>query len=145
MQVVDNNKQTLSNYCMTYCARVRRTKYKGSDVVEMQINGSVETAIYLDKFTKRLCGMLGQPKDDMTRLLVPCNSVHTFGMKEPIDVAFISSNGVVLEVFHAVLPAKVLSNKEASYVAERFACNRTWMEQDDHVVIGPCIIENQID
>ncbi|MBR8655094.1 DUF192 domain-containing protein [Achromobacter sp. Marseille-Q0513] len=40
-------------------------------------------------------------------LLTPCFAVHTFGMRHPIDVAFISRSGRVLELRRALGPRRV--------------------------------------
>lgn len=46
-----------------------------------------------DTYFSRMIGLLGRP--DMQSLdaliLTPCNSIHTFGMKFPIDVLFLDS------------------------------------------------------
>ncbi len=39
--------------------------------------------------------------------LVPCEGVHTFGMKFPIDVAFLDSKGTVLAVHHGLKPWRI--------------------------------------
>lgn len=40
-------------------------------------------------------------------LIVPCNSVHCFGMRYPIDVAFLSREGTVLHVIPDMAPGKL--------------------------------------
>ena len=35
-------------------------------------------------------------------IIAPCNAVHTFGMRFPIDLIFVSRDGTVLKVCHAV-------------------------------------------
>lgn len=40
-------------------------------------------------------------------LLSPCNSIHTFFMKYPIDVLFLDKNGVVLRIYKSLLPWRV--------------------------------------
>ena len=39
--------------------------------------------------------------------LVPCEWVHMFGMKFPIDVAFLARDGKVLHVHHALKPGTI--------------------------------------
>jgi len=36
--------------------------------------------------------------------IVPCNSIHMFFMRFPIDVAFLDSEGTVVEAVHAIKP-----------------------------------------
>jgi len=41
--------------------------------------------------------------------LVPCNSVHTFFMRLPIDVVFLDRDGLIVKQFPALLPWRVTS------------------------------------
>lgn len=122
----------LGDFCMMYEGDVAC----GDDEVRVSISGHVETVLCLKKFSMRLRGLLGREPDSATRLFVPCNSVHTFGMKHAIDIAFISAKGVVLEVFYGVGPGKILSRQESSIVAERFHATRPWFCVGDEVKIG---------
>ena len=52
-------------------------------------------------------------------LLIPdCRSVHTFGMRFPIDVAFLDERGRPLRVERAVGPRRLLVNRRAFAVLE---------------------------
>src|SRR5256885_3030671 len=53
-----------------------------------------------DTFRSRARGLLGVTElpDDECVLLVPCRSVHTFGMRMAIDVAFLDREGTVLDI-----------------------------------------------
>ena len=42
-------------------------------------------------------------------MLAPCNDVHTFGMAELIDIAFLDEQGRVLESYRAVGPRRRIS------------------------------------
>jgi hypothetical protein len=59
-----------------------------------------------DTWRARLVGLLGRdglpPGDGL--LLDPCNSVHTFFMRFPIDVAFLDDSGVVVALNHRLQP-----------------------------------------
>src|SRR5204863_6829154 len=53
-------------------------------------------------------------------LLIPhCRSIHTFGMRFPIDVTFLDESGSALRVEHAVPPRRVLVERRAVAVLER--------------------------
>jgi uncharacterized membrane protein (UPF0127 family) len=52
-------------------------------------------------------------------VLVPCSSIHTFGMREPIDVAFVDCRGRVLESVQGLMPNRCLSRRGARCVLER--------------------------
>jgi len=40
-------------------------------------------------------------------IIAPCQAIHTFSMRFSIDVAFVSKDGVVLKVRHAVPPRRI--------------------------------------
>jgi len=53
----------------------------------------------------RLRGLLGRPLEEGGGLLLtPCGSIHTFGMRYPIDAVYLDCKGRVLRVDEA-LPA----------------------------------------
>lgn len=67
-------------------------------------------------------------------LLVPCNDVHTAGMRHRLDIAFVDANGCVLEVYRDVGPFRRLRNKGAAAVVERFSsCLTPWFSAGDQV------------
>ena len=48
---------------------------------------------------ERMRGLLGRPLPLGQGLLIrPCNMVHTWGMRYPIDVVFVSRQGVILKL-----------------------------------------------
>lgn len=58
---------------------------------------SVEVA---DARSARRKGLLGRDSLQGALALRPCRWVHTLGMKFPIDVAFLSDDGVVVKTMH---------------------------------------------
>jgi len=48
----------------------------------------------------RARGLLGRTGIDGALVIENCRSVHTIGMKFPIDVAYLDADGVVLKVAH---------------------------------------------
>ncbi|MDI3536363.1 MAG: uncharacterized protein PWP16_1014 [Eubacteriaceae bacterium] len=74
-----------------------------------------------DSFMKRLLGLLGSKylNDNQGLILENCKQVHMFGMKYPIDVIFLSSDGQVLSYEECLQPGKVSAYvKEAKWVLE---------------------------
>ena len=69
-------------------------------------------------FFQRLFGLIF--KDDEQILIFPrCNSIHTFFMKEAIDVIFCNDDNVILYYYKDVSPGKViLPRKGATKVFE---------------------------
>lgn len=54
-------------------------------------------------------------------VLAPCSSIHTFGMRHPIDVAFVDTDGVVLASYELVRSGRLLSCRGAALTLERFS------------------------
>ena len=71
--------------------------------------------------TMRLSGLL--KRDRCTKgevlLLAPCKSIHTFGMRSSIDVAFLDPSAKVLASERNMLPNKIRSHPKAVAVLER--------------------------
>lgn len=68
----------------------------------------------------RLRGLLGRASlpDGTCIWLSRCGAVHTFGMRFPIDLAFVSRGGFVLRVEAAVPPARLRWHPRATSVIE---------------------------
>ena len=74
-----------------------------------------------DTFMKRFIGLMGKKQlDPGSGLKIePCSSIHTFNMKFPIDVLFLSERHEVLQIINGMKPGKVGSVvKGARYVIE---------------------------
>lgn len=110
--------------------RQRRTRWT------MDVCGDVESLELATTAKDRLRGMLFRDPDEVTRLLIPCHDIHTFGMRYPLDVAFISRSGEVLEVHRNVATMRRIKHKGASLVAERFSRDGDWLKKGDVIHIG---------
>jgi len=68
----------------------------------------------------RLLGLAHLDRDQAgPGLLIPrCSSVHTFGMRFPLDLHFLDARGECLEVRRAVPPRRVASYRGANAVLE---------------------------
>lgn len=75
---------------------------------------------------ERLCGLLGAGRHAQPVLLIPCASIHTFGMAYPIDVAFLDAKGAVIKACRALPPKRQLSCWSACAVLERPASAAPW-------------------
>lgn len=74
-----------------------------------------------DTFYKRFIGLMGQKNlAKQTGLKIdPCNSIHCFFMKIPIDVMFLSKDDVVVKIIHDMKPWRISPIvKGAHYVIE---------------------------
>lgn len=66
-------------------------------------------------------------------VLVPCRDIHTFGMRVPLDVAFVNEWGMVIEVHRRVLPSRRLRCPAARMTIERQAATGAWFQTGDVV------------
>jgi len=74
-----------------------------------------------ESFSEKLVGLLRDKALDSQQglLLSGCKQVHTFGMKFPIDVIFLSKEGQILHIENDLLKGKVSKNvKKAFYSLE---------------------------
>lgn len=64
-----------------------------------------------DTFFTRLKGLLGRSglREGEGLLITPCQSVHTFGMRFPIDVLFLTKTGEVVGLVKELRPRRVSS------------------------------------
>ncbi|NSW83225.1 MAG: DUF192 domain-containing protein [Syntrophothermus sp.] len=65
-----------------------------------------ERAVYAGTFWSRFRGWMGNKTAEFGEalLLDPCRSVHTFWMRFPIDVVFVSADGLVVHVIEKMEP-----------------------------------------
>ncbi|GGX32929.1 hypothetical protein GCM10007242_44970 [Pigmentiphaga litoralis] len=74
-------------------------------------------------FRARLIGLLGQPplQPHEALRITPCAAVHTFGMRQAIDVVFVGRGGMVLAVLPQVPPWRIVWRRGALEVVETAA------------------------
>lgn len=72
-------------------------------------------------FADRLIGLFSKRAKGDVLLIAPCHSIHTFGMREPIDIAFIDKGGNVVEVCESLSPWRIKRCGGAFAVLERRA------------------------
>lgn len=75
-----------------------------------------------NSFSGRLIGLLGRQSlpQDCGLILERCNSVHTIGMKFPIDVIFLDNGGFVITITSHLKPGRFARCPRAKTVIE---CN----------------------
>lgn len=88
---------------------------------------------------ERLRGLKGESGSEGLRhaVLVPCRSIHTFGMDGPIDVAFVDKEGRVTASYERVPPGSRLSCSAARMVFERKSGGGSWFACGDSVFALP--------
>lgn len=87
----------------------------------------------LDRPLGRLRGLLGTTSEAAAVALVGCACIHTIGMRYCIDVAFVGSSGIVLEVWRSVPPGRLLGNRRAWVTLERPHRRGTWLARGEKV------------
>lgn len=103
---------------------------------------SVTPLLLAGKSLRRVKGLLGSRPGKETLLLMPCNDVHTVGMRHSLDIAFVDQRGCVLESYREVGPFRRLRLKEAVGVVERFStCTTPWFQKGDR--IGIAVLEGE--
>jgi uncharacterized membrane protein (UPF0127 family) len=91
------------------------------------------------KVTERLLGLMakGALSDADALMLVPCNSIHSFGMPKAIDVAFIDSHGKVLKSLRNLPPHRLASCRAACATLERFSDDSLdWFEPGQSLTLA---------
>lgn len=84
------------------------------------------------RFPARLRGLIGYRRDELgcdVLVIAPCRAIHTWLMREHIDVAFVGIDGTVLRVVRDVGPWRWgIACPGAVAVLERFARTGAWLE-----------------
>ena len=68
-----------------------------------------EKAVIADNLFSRLKGLLKTASLGAGEgmLLKPCNSIHTFFMRFPIDVAFVDRENQIIKIYHSLKPWRI--------------------------------------
>ena len=87
-------------------------------------------------FSARVKGLLRSKPAGGVLMLAPCNDVHTVGMSDLLDIAFVGADGCVLESYRAVAPLRRIRCRKAVVVLERFStCEVPWFSVGEYVGI----------
>ena len=87
----------------------------------------------LGTWAERLRGLLGTRADAEPVLLARCGSIHTYGMRYPIDVALVGKLGEVVAARRALGPRELLAHAGARCAIERPAGRGPWPEVGEHL------------
>jgi uncharacterized membrane protein (UPF0127 family) len=76
--------------------------------------------VLADSWWERLRGLAWRrhPPDGWALLFPRCRSVHTFGMRFPIDVVFLDRHGWPIAISRGVKPGRVVRHPNATAVIE---------------------------
>lgn len=101
------------------------------------MSNNVQALRVAGKFSARVKGLLRSKPTGGVLMLAPCNDVHTVGMSDLLDVAFVGADGCVLESYRAVAPFRRIRCRKAVAVLERFStCETPWFSAGDYVGIA---------
>ena len=79
----------------------------------------------------RLRGLLGKRATRRPLLITPCQDIHTFGMKKPIDVAFFDKRGCCIYAERKVGRRRRIRQPRAVSVMERFSKEGPWFSEGE--------------
>lgn len=77
--------------------------------------------IIADSLLKRMKGLLGRKefKEGQAIILAPCNGIHTFFMRFPIDVLFVDRENMIIALRQAIKPFRLSAfYRQAKFVIE---------------------------
>jgi len=97
-----------------------------------------DTLDIADTFVKSLLGLMGKSslKEGQALWINPCQSIHTFWMRFPIDVMFLDKEGLVVHLIACMKPFRVSKHVlKARSVLELPACTIS----DSSTQLGDCI------
>lgn len=80
-----------------------------------------DNAEIADSFFSRFRGLMFRKsiESDYALHIKPCNQIHTFNMKFPIDVVYLSKDGTIVEIHENVMPNRICKTvKRAESVIE---------------------------
>lgn len=73
-------------------------------------------------------------------MIVPCRDVHTFGMPNAIDIAFLDGEGRVLASYRDVKGARRIRHAKAAAVVERWSSDGgAWLDRGERVAVGRAV------
>lgn len=80
--------------------------------MKLKINDEYINIKIATKFNERLKGLMGQQNIDYGMLFPKCNAIHTYFMKEPIDVIALNENNEIVFIIKSLFPNKIFQVKK---------------------------------
>ena len=91
-------------------------------------------ARYLRSHAEKLRGLIGAREGSGAVILESCRSIHTFGMRVALDVAFVDERGRVAKSLRRLPPARVAASPGAWLAIERPASDEPWPARGESLV-----------
>jgi len=93
--------------------------------------------MFVTSFFGKLKGLLFSKQPGRIIVLTHCRSIHTFGMVNEIDVAFIDQKGRVLASETRVKPRTRIKKRGAVAVVERLSCSEApWLREGEKLYLS---------
>ena len=64
--------------------------------------------VVANKFKDKLIGLMGKKNINYSLLIKNCKSIHTFFMKESIDILLLDKNNKILDIKRNIKPNKII-------------------------------------
>lgn len=83
----------------------------------------IENCWCADTVMTRARGLLARPPLAINEglMIAPCSSIHTFGMKYPLDIVFVDSAGKIVKMCKNLAKWRVAAAFNAAWTLELFA------------------------
>ncbi len=80
----------------------------------------LENVQQTESWRERSRGLLGQPALEKNEglLITPCNSVHTFGMRYPLDIVYLDKKMRIVKINRSLSPWRLSISLRAAMVLE---------------------------
>lgn len=98
-------------------------------------NNSKIDIIYAKTFFKRLIGLMFKKNIDYGLCLPKCNSIHTFFMKEKIDVYMTDKDNKVLYIYKNLNKNRIILPKKKVYYTYELPINTVEYKLNDYIKI----------
>ena len=92
--------------------------------------------VWANSFPARLFGLLLTSPGERGIWLLPCNSVHTLGMRWPLDILFLDKELKVLKLMHKVKPLTFFASCAKAYSVLEFFSGK-W--DSSKIQLGDCL------
>ena len=86
--------------------------------MKLLINENIIEVIYANNFKQRLIGLMGKKNIEKGMFFPHCNSIHTFFMKEEIDVLMLNKNNKIIYTYSNFKKNKVIYKRNCKKVIE---------------------------
>lgn len=86
--------------------------------MNLLINNNIIEVLYANNFKLRLIGLMFKKNINKGIFFPQCNNIHTFFMKEDIDIIMLDKNYKIIYLFPHFSKNKILYKKDAKHTIE---------------------------